>query len=71
MNYCRNSVRLASVAAQTFEKLYSAHALALPDDTRKQRALELSKELHMIQQQSRSIIVSPLPLPVSLSLFIA
>ncbi|PKS12634.1 hypothetical protein jhhlp_000842 [Lomentospora prolificans] len=56
MNYCRNAVRLASLAGKIYEKLYSAHSLALSDELRRQRTVELSGELHSIQEQSRSTL---------------
>lgn len=58
MSYCHHAVRYASLAGKAFEKLYSAQALALPEEMRNQRVLGLAKELHSIREQSRDIIVN-------------
>lgn len=58
MLYCRHMVRLARLAGNIHEKLYSAHALGLSSETRRQRVEELSEELRGIKEDTRSVMVS-------------
>ena len=59
MDYYHQMVRYASLAGRTYEKLYSANALSLPDETRRQRVSELSQELQQIRGTTRAVTVSP------------
>ncbi|KAI5863831.1 hypothetical protein GGS23DRAFT_565608 [Durotheca rogersii] len=49
--YCRLQIKYARVASKTYEHLYCARALCLPNDVRRQRVLELSQELRDINEQ--------------------
>lgn len=58
MGYFHQLVRLASLAGRTYERLYSAHALAQPNEARQQRVVELSQELQDISTKLGNAVVS-------------
>ena len=59
MGYLQQLVRFASLAGRTYEKLYVAHALSQPDEQRRQRVMELSRELQDIRRKACNALVSP------------
>lgn len=58
MTYLLQAIRLASLSAKVYEKLYSAYSVSLADNVRRQTVLELSQNLDDIDKTSRDAIVS-------------
>ena len=58
IRFCRHQIKHAELAARTYESLYCARALCLPDNIRRQRVLELSQELQNIEAKSRMLFVN-------------
>lgn len=62
MGYLHQLVRFASLAGRTYERLYGAHALTQPDEQRRQRVMELSRELQDVRTKAYSALVSLSPI---------
>ncbi|EMT61118.1 Putative transcriptional regulatory protein C11D3.07c [Fusarium odoratissimum] len=56
MDYCRNMVKLATLAGKIYEKLYSAQALISLNKDGAFRVMTLSQELDAIHEQSQNAI---------------